>query len=228
VKLGMSLDGRTALASGASKWITGEAAREDVQHWRARSSAVLTGIGTVLADDPRLDVRLPGAPRQPFRVILDSNLRTPAEARVLAGTGDTLIFTANPDASIEQRLQERGARIERAALTLPAPAQAAGGRPAAARDGPPARVDLPAVLARLAALQMNEVLVEAGPTLVGEFVGLGLADELLIYIAPKLLGPQAGPLLDLPLLEDLQQARRFGIIGQHKVGDDLRLRLRPA
>jgi len=218
VKVGMSLDGRTALASGASKWITGEAAREDVQQWRARSAAVLTGIGTILADDPQLDVRLPGTTRQPTRVVLDGALRTPVDARVLGSAGDTVIFTANPDAAQLSAFQSRGISVERVA----AQSQEAAGTTARIA------LSLPEILSRLGALQMNEVLVEAGATLTGAFVQHGLADELLIYIAPKLLGPQARPLFDLPLLEDLQQALRFAIIDQRRIGSDLRLRLRKA
>jgi diaminohydroxyphosphoribosylaminopyrimidine deaminase/5-amino-6-(5-phosphoribosylamino)uracil reductase len=207
VKVGMSLDGRTALANGASQWITSEASREDVQHWRARSSAVLTGIGTVLADNPRLDVRLPGAQRQPQRVILDTSLRTPPAAKIVGGDANTIIFTASQDAGRIAELEQRGARIERVEKS----------------DG-----QLRSVLTRLAQLAANEVLVEAGPRLTGAFVRHGMADELLLYIAPKLLGPQARPLFDLPLLEDLQQARQFSIIDQRMTGADLRLRLRPA
>ena len=158
VKLAMSLDGRTALANGASQWITGEAAREDVQRWRARSSAILTGVGTVLADDPRLDVRLaeeggPSEPRQPLRVVLDGALRTPPEARLFSTAGEVLILTAVPadDPRWEPRcaaLAAQGARIE----TLPA-----------AADG----LALPGVLERLGELEVNELQVEAGATLAG-------------------------------------------------------------
>jgi diaminohydroxyphosphoribosylaminopyrimidine deaminase/5-amino-6-(5-phosphoribosylamino)uracil reductase len=208
IKMGTSLDGRIALANGKSQWITSEAARNDVQRWRARSSAVLTGIGTVLADNPRLNVRLPTAQRQPLRVIVDSHLRTPPTAQLLDGDGPTMIFTRVPNAATEAALIAKGARIERF------PEQ----------NG----VNLHAVLRRLGELDINEVLVEAGPTLSGAFVQSGLADELLLYIAPKLLGPQARPLFDLPLLEDLQHARRFRIIEQLLIGDDLRIRLRSA
>jgi diaminohydroxyphosphoribosylaminopyrimidine deaminase/5-amino-6-(5-phosphoribosylamino)uracil reductase len=208
IKMGTSLDGRIALANGKSQWITSEAARNDVQRWRARSSAVLTGIGTVLADDPRLNVRLPGAQRQPLRVIVDSDLRTPASAQILDASAPTVIFTRVPNATAEAALIARGARIERATE----------------QNG----VHLHAVLRRLGELDINEVLVEAGPTLSGAFVQAGLADELLLYMAPKLLGPQARPLFNLPLLEDLQHARRFRIIEQLRIGDDLRIRLRSA
>lgn len=199
VKLGASIDGRIALANGKSQWITGESARDDVQRWRARSSAVLTGIGTVLADDPQLNVRSSGAQRQPLRVVLDSESRTPASARIRDASAPTLILTRSDIGGDEQGRQSL---------------QGVQG------------LDLKAVLAKLGSLEMNEVLVEAGPRLSGAFVRQGLADELLIYMAPKLLGPQARPLFDLPLLEDLQQAPRFRIIEQRLIGEDLRVRLR--
>jgi diaminohydroxyphosphoribosylaminopyrimidine deaminase/5-amino-6-(5-phosphoribosylamino)uracil reductase len=210
VKMGASLDGRVALANGKSKWITGEAARADVQKWRARSSAILTGIGTVLADDPQLNVRLPDVQRQPTRVILDSKLRTPPAAKILDSSAPTVIFAQSGSVAVEAALAAKGARIERSK-----------------NDTAPV-IDLAAVLSRLAELQVNEVLVEAGPTLSGAFVQYGMADELLLYIAPKLLGPQARPLFELPLLQDLQRATHFRIIDQQLVGEDLRLRLRPS
>ena len=206
VKLGMSLDGRTALANGASQWITGAAARSDVQQWRARSSAILTGIGTILADDPRLDVREGAPQRQPLRVVLDSRLRTPPEARVLKKPGDALVFTAIDDSQRSGALERQGARVERLAQE---------------------RIDLDAVLARLAALQMNDILVEAGPRLAGAFVRASLADELLLYIAPLLLGHTARPLMELPELADLKNASRFTMMDARAMGDDLRLLLRP-
>jgi diaminohydroxyphosphoribosylaminopyrimidine deaminase/5-amino-6-(5-phosphoribosylamino)uracil reductase len=213
VKVGMSLDGRTALADGSSKWITGEAAREDVQQWRARSAAVLTGVGTVLADDPRLDVRISGTWRQPLRVVLDRNLRTPATARLFDVDPKPVIFTASTETSRITEITGRGAQIERM-VSSPHPA-ANGAAP------------LRAVLARLGEMAINEVLVEAGPTLTGALVQYSLVDELLLYIAPKLMGPQARPLFDLPPLTDLQQEQRFRIIDQRQIGEDLRLRLRP-
>jgi diaminohydroxyphosphoribosylaminopyrimidine deaminase/5-amino-6-(5-phosphoribosylamino)uracil reductase len=228
VKMAMSLDGRTALENGASQWITGTAARNDVQHWRARSEAIMTGVGTVLADDPRLDVRLPsdvpGQQKwQPLRVVLDTQLRTPPSARLFTTGGEVLVLTApgihsdaaeahdagglDPEARVAA-LAERGAQIE----ILPAP------------EG---RVDLGAVLDRLGELDVNELLVEAGPTLVGEMMRRSLVDEFLIYLAPKLLGPKARPLLDFPDLQELGDAPEFTIVETHQLADDLRLRLRP-
>jgi diaminohydroxyphosphoribosylaminopyrimidine deaminase/5-amino-6-(5-phosphoribosylamino)uracil reductase len=216
VKLAMSLDGRTALASGASRWVSGEAARADVQQWRARSAAILTGVGTVLADDPRLDVRLADATEEaprPLRVVLDSTLRTPPEARLFTVPGEVLIITALSvgDPRWEPRcavLAARGAHIE----TLPASH---------------ARVPLSAVLERLGELEINELQVEAGPTLAGELLRQGLCDELLLYVAPKFLGPAARPLLALPEPASLEAALGLAIAEAIQVGDDLRVRLRP-
>jgi diaminohydroxyphosphoribosylaminopyrimidine deaminase / 5-amino-6-(5-phosphoribosylamino)uracil reductase len=216
VKLAMSLDGRTALANGASRWISGEAARQDVQQWRARSSAVLTGIGTVLADDPRLDVRPADAANatdgQPLRVVLDSALRTPPESRLFSVPGDVLILSALSAA--DQRWEARaaalaaqGARIE----TLPAEA---------------GRVPLFMALERLGELEINELQVEAGAILTGALVRQSLVDELLLYVAPKLLGPKALPLAELPPLADLGDAPTFELIELRDLGGDARLRLR--
>ena len=219
VKLAMSLDGRTALASGASQWITGEAARRDVQHWRARSSAILTGIGTLLADDPRLDVRLPEPPSgprpKPLRVVLDPRLRTPPDARIFSVAGEVLILAAeNPsdrDAGFDLRRRQLMARA--AVETVPA-------------DGC-GRPRLPDVLDRLGRSEVNEVWVEAGPTLAGAWLQHSLVDELLLYVAPKLLGPQARPLVHLEALHELRQAPGFAIMDVSRIGADLRLRLRP-
>ncbi|MFZ1098942.1 MAG: bifunctional diaminohydroxyphosphoribosylaminopyrimidine deaminase/5-amino-6-(5-phosphoribosylamino)uracil reductase RibD [Steroidobacteraceae bacterium] len=219
VKLAMSLDGRTALENGSSQWITGEAAREDVHRWRARSSAVMTGVSTVLADDPRLNVRLgeeggPSEPRPPLRVVLDGALRTPPEARLFSTAGEVLILTAVPadDPRWEPRcaaLAAQGARIE----TLPA-----------AADG----LALPGVLERLGELEVNELQVEAGATLAGQLLRQRLADELLLYVAPKLLGPHARPLVNLPPLQTLEEAPGFALVETQQIGTDVRLRLRAA
>ena len=209
VKLAMSLDGRTALSDGRSKWITGEAARLDVQYWRARSSAILTGVGTVLADDPMLSVRPAGpAVRQPARIILDSELRTPPDARVLAGTPEASvwIFTTCADAQRSAALQERGARVELA--------------------GSPGPVDLALTLRALAQAGMNELLVEAGATLAGALVEQQCVDELLLYLAPVVLGDRGRGLLKVPEPASLAQARRFEVIETIAVGPDQRIRLR--
>jgi diaminohydroxyphosphoribosylaminopyrimidine deaminase / 5-amino-6-(5-phosphoribosylamino)uracil reductase len=207
IKLAMSLDGRTALANGSSRWITGEAARADVQEWRARSSAILTGIGTVLADDPRLDVRAAVDRHQPLRVILDSRLRTPTTARILERPGAALVFSAYDEPVRCRALEEQGARVEQLTDT---------------------RLNLEQVLKRLAEIEVNEILVEAGPTLAGALLQGGFADELLLYVAPILLGPQARALVQLPELTDLAQSKQFTIIDTHNIAPDLRLRLRPA
>jgi diaminohydroxyphosphoribosylaminopyrimidine deaminase/5-amino-6-(5-phosphoribosylamino)uracil reductase len=209
VKLAMSLDGRTALSDGRSKWITGEAARQDVQYWRARSSAILTGIGTLLADDPLLSVRPVGPEvRQPVRVILDSELRTPPAARVFASTADVSvwIFTTCTDAKRIAALQARGARVERAGST--------------------GSVDLALMLRALAQAGMNEVLVEAGATLAGALVEQQCVDELLLYVAPVVLGDRARGLLKMPEPLSLAQARRFEVFETIAVGADQRIRLR--
>jgi len=209
LKLAASLDGRTALANGSSRWITGSRARADVQLYRARSSVVLSGAGTVLADDPELNVRLDGASRQPLRVVLDSTLRVPPGARVYAGGGPAAAFAAAPDPARQAALEAQGVSVE----VLPA---AAGG------------VDLAAVLARLAAREANEVWVEAGPRLAGALLAAGLVDELVLYFAPCLLGPQAQPLALLPPLEHLEQRLALRFHSVERVGDDLRLIARRA
>jgi len=230
VKLAMSLDGRTALANGASQWITGAAAREDVQHWRARSSAILTGIGTVLADDPQLTVRLPdpadgGARPQPLRVVLDAQLQTPPDARLLTSAGSVLIMTAaSPEtggsgfAARRAGLAAAGAAIEEVPLAEGAAQDAGAGT---------ARLRLSEVLDRLARREVNELWVEAGARLAGALLALELIDELVIYLAPKLLGPRARPLVELEDVRDLRAAPGFAIMESRQIGEDLRLRLRP-
>jgi diaminohydroxyphosphoribosylaminopyrimidine deaminase/5-amino-6-(5-phosphoribosylamino)uracil reductase len=219
VKLAMSLDGRTALSNGESHWITGTAAREDVQLWRARSGAVMTGIGTVLADDPRLDVRLtepPGARRPALlRVILDSHVRTPPAARVFSIPGEVLLLSTAPrGGDDEPSARRRAALVGRATIEeVPADAQA--------------QVSLEAALALLAHREINELWVEAGPRLAGSLLAGGLVDELILYIAPRLLGPQGRPLAELPALGQLQDSPWFVIMDLRQLGTDLRLRLRP-
>ena len=205
LKTAATLDGRTALASGESRWITGEAARRDVQRWRARSSAVLTGIETVLADDPRLDVRdPPDARRQPLRVVLDSRLRIPAAARILQAPGQTLVFSAT-DGSV----RAEGVRVERLPVT----------------DS--RRLDLQQVVRRLAELEVNELLVEAGATLSGAFLAADLVDEWLLYVSPSLLGEDARSLATLSAPGRLDDRLRYEIVEHTLLGGDLRLRLRP-
>ncbi len=205
VKLAMSLDGRTALANGESKWITADAARADVQRWRARAGAILTGSGTVRADDPRLTARLPDVDIAPLlRVVLDRALCTPEGANLLDGSAPTLVFHA-PDAVPDARF----ARVECEALLL----QGGG-------------LALAAALERLAARGINEVQVEAGPTLCGALFEMELVDELLLYVAPLLLGSGARPLLALPDLTDMADRWRLRVLDECKVGEDWRLLLR--
>ncbi|MFZ5492274.1 MAG: bifunctional diaminohydroxyphosphoribosylaminopyrimidine deaminase/5-amino-6-(5-phosphoribosylamino)uracil reductase RibD [Pseudomonadota bacterium] len=209
VKMAQSLDGRSALADGSSRWITGPAARADVQRWRARSQAIVTGVGTVLADDPQLTVRdIPDAP-QPLRVVLDSRLSTPPEARLLREPGATLIAAVHTDAEQAAALTAAGAGL----LALPA---GAGG------------VDLGALLDELGRRQCNEVLVEAGARLAGAFLAAGLADELIVYIAPHLLGPDARPAFELPPVTRMVDRLDLVPVDVLSFGPDLRLRLRPA
>jgi diaminohydroxyphosphoribosylaminopyrimidine deaminase/5-amino-6-(5-phosphoribosylamino)uracil reductase len=207
-KIAASLDGRTALASGASRWITGAAARADVQCWRARSGAILTGVGTVLADDPSLNVRLElgAAFRQPLRVVVDSTLRTPATARLLGLPGDTLIAHASGTAERVAALGAAGATVE----ALPVGSA----------------VDLGAVLDRLGQLQVNELLVEAGPGLNGALLQAGLIDELLVYQAAHVLGDTARGMFALPALARMEDRQSFRCTDVRRVGDDLRLTYR--
>ncbi|MFO7603154.1 MAG: bifunctional diaminohydroxyphosphoribosylaminopyrimidine deaminase/5-amino-6-(5-phosphoribosylamino)uracil reductase RibD [Gammaproteobacteria bacterium] len=200
-KMAMSLDGRTAMASGESAWITGEAARQDVQHWRARADCIMTGIGTVLQDDPRLNVRLPGFDRQPLRVVVDSTLRMRADCTLLAQAGKTLVFTCAADATLANAEVETVAAIQ-------------------------GRVDLGAVLDSLARRDINEVHLECGATLSGAMLQAGLIDELVIYMAPVLLGDAGRGLFHLPGLERMADRLPLEIFEQRQVGRDWRLRAR--
>jgi diaminohydroxyphosphoribosylaminopyrimidine deaminase/5-amino-6-(5-phosphoribosylamino)uracil reductase len=207
LKSAASLDGRTALADGQSKWITSEEARADVQLWRAQSSAVLSSAATVLADNPRLDVRIE-TPRQPLRVVLDRRRQVHKNARVLAPPGEALLFAAaaRQRAKVDERLG--AARIERVRTVR-------------------GHLDLARVFARLGELQINEVLVEAGPRLSGALFAAGLVDEWLLYLAPTLLGKDARPLTNLAGIRRLARAPKLSLIDSRVVGPDLRLRLQP-
>ncbi len=206
LKIAQSLDGRTAMASGESRWITGAAARADVQYWRARSCAVISGSGTVLADDPELTVRDPryaleGRIRQPLRVIADTHLRIEPEAALFAAAGPVLL------------VHGAGATVRVAAAEH-------------LECGAAGAVDLGGLLDALGARGCNEVLVEAGPRLIGAFLAAGLWDELLVYVAPKLLGSEARAMAALALF-DLDQAVEATIRDCVELGGDLRLRLVP-
>jgi diaminohydroxyphosphoribosylaminopyrimidine deaminase/5-amino-6-(5-phosphoribosylamino)uracil reductase len=242
LKLAASLDGRTALANGLSQWITGEAARRDVHRWRARSSAIMTGVGTILADNPRLSARADDIDIdvvQPARVIVDTHLRTPPTARTLDGEGEVVIFSAGAGAGAgagsgagaadaaatamaaaakarREALEQAGARVE----SVPLATQGDAGTT-------PPRCDLGAVMQRLAALEINDVWLEAGSTLAGAMLVDELVDELVLYLAPCLLGDTARGLVALPELTSLQQRRQLAIDDLRKIGDDLRIVARP-
>ncbi len=217
-KLAMSLDGRTAMASGESKWITGAEARKDVQRLRARSDAIVTGIGTVLADDPSMNVRLgvaelPGVESaayllQPLRVVLDPDLQTSPSARLLSLPGETLIVTASENEKRRQALLAVGAEV----ILLP-------------RHG--IGIDLDLLMERLAQSGINEVLIESGPTLAGAAVAADVVDELVIYAAPTLMGSDARGLLNLPALTEMKDRIALEILDLRMVGADLRIRARP-
>lgn len=216
VKIAASLDGRIALANGASRWITGETARADVHRLRAESSAVLTGIDTVIADDPQLTVRdatVDLAGRVPLRVVVDSRLRMPMTARMLREPGETLVFTSTTsDGDRVQRLQAAGAHV------VQVPIDTEG-------DG---RLDMRAVLRELGARLCNDVLVEAGATLSGWLMERGLVDELVVYVAPKLLGSDAKPMMQLTGIDALNAAPRFELCDMRRFDADLRLIYRPS
>jgi diaminohydroxyphosphoribosylaminopyrimidine deaminase/5-amino-6-(5-phosphoribosylamino)uracil reductase len=203
-KLAMSFDGRTAMASGESKWITSEAARADVQRLRAASCALLTGINTVLADDPSLNARVPEDAVQPLRVILDSALQMPLDAKIAGLPGRSLILTCCDDAAKTQALREAGFEVQR----LGADAQG--------------RVALDEALRFLGALQINEVLVEAGPTLNGALLSGGYIDQCVVYMAPLLMGDAGRGLFALPGLQAMADAVKLHIDEVRSVGKDLR------
>lgn len=206
LKMAASLDGKTALLNGASQWITGPAARNDGHRWRARACAVLTGSGTVLADDPGLTVRAVETERQPLRVVVDSRLQTPANAKVLAG--GALLASVSADLPQASALRAAGAEI----LVLP---------------GADGRVDLAALLEKLAERGCNEIHVEAGAGLNGALLRAGLVDELIAYLAPCLLGDQAQGVCQWPALTTLSEQKKLDLIDVRKIGADIFLRARP-
>jgi len=203
LKAAASLDGKTALNNGVSKWITGAAARYDVQHWRARSCAILTGVGTVLADDPQMNVRAIETPRQPLRVVVDSQLRTPPGAKILAG-GGVLIASASADQAKIQALRDAGAEV-------------------AVLRGSDGRVDLARLMTLLAEREVNELMVEAGATLNGALLAGGLVDELVLYLAPLLLGDAARGLFALPALSRMDERKNLMLQDVRQVGTDMRV-----
>jgi diaminohydroxyphosphoribosylaminopyrimidine deaminase/5-amino-6-(5-phosphoribosylamino)uracil reductase len=206
LKVAATLDARTALANGESQWITGEAARRDGHRWRARACAILTGIGTVRDDDPRLTVRDVETPRQPLRVLVDSRLEVPLTARLLDG-GNLLVAAAIEDRAKAAALQDRGAEV----VVLP---NASG------------KVELEDLVRELGRRALNEIHVEAGFKLNGSLVAAGVVDELLVYIAPKVLGDSARGMFNLPGVERLADARRLRLTDVTRIGEDVRLRAR--
>ncbi|PUE10271.1 riboflavin biosynthesis protein RibD [Limnohabitans sp. T6-20] len=214
MKMAASLDGQTALQNGQSQWITSAPARTDGHAWRARACAILTGIGTVLEDDPLLNVRGVDSPRQPHLVVVDSRLDMPLSAKLLdtQGTGDQArqiwIYTA----ATSENLDKRAALTARGVTVIDCP-------------GPGGKVDLAAMLRDLARREINELHVEAGHKLNGSFIREGLVDEFLVYLAPQLLGPGQG-LANLPALTELSGAVQLAFHAVDRVGPDLRLLLR--
>lgn len=209
IKLAVSLDGRTAMASGESHWITGTAARDDVQELRARSDAILTGIGTVLQDDPRLTIReieaSPEAQRQPLRVVLDSKLRISPDAQLLRQPGDTWVFCKTVDKSKSFNNTVHIKRCEQVKK----------------------EIDLFTVLQQLAKNEINEVHVEAGSRLNGALLQAGLVDELVVYMAPLVLGESSKGMFNLPGLVNMADRIKFQLQDCRMVGHDLRLNLKP-
>ncbi len=209
LKIAASLDGRTAMANGESEWITGEAARDDVQRLRARSGAVMAGIGTIIADNPRLNVRsaaIDNDKLQPLRVVVDSKLRMPASSRMLTLPGKTAVFCT--DDSNGRKLLAAGAFIYVVA---------------AGQGG----VDLAAVMKKQADLEINELLVEAGPTLAGSLIDSGLVDELVIYQAPHIMGSETRPMFSTPEWKSIGQRMNVKITDVRNVGADLKITATP-
>ena len=203
MKIAASLDGRTALANGRSQWITGPEARRDGHAWRARACALLTGVGTVVADDPQLNVREVETARQPLRVVVDSRLQLPLSAKLFAG-GKVLIAAAVEDQPRIAALQDKGAEV----VVLP---------------NPLGKVELAELMRELARRELNELHVEAGFKLNGSLLGEGLVDELLIYLAPSILGDGASGMFSLPELTDLAQKRLVQFTDVQTIGNDIRI-----
>lgn len=204
-KLAMSLDGRTALASGESQWITSSESRQDVQRFRAQAGAIVTGIDTVLADDCALTARVDFAHKPPLRVVLDSRLRMPLDAKMLQLPGETWVLTVVDQPQQQQRLQAAGAKVQQVA----------------AKNG---RIDLLQAVKWLAQQQVNEVWVEAGATLNGALLDTNLVDEWLIYTAPCVLGNTARALFQMPGLGSMADKKQFKFSEVRQIGTDLRLR----
>jgi diaminohydroxyphosphoribosylaminopyrimidine deaminase/5-amino-6-(5-phosphoribosylamino)uracil reductase len=204
LKIAASLDGRTALANGESKWITNEHARADVHHWRARSCAILTGIGTVLADNPQMNVRNVNTNRQPLRVVVDSQLQTPINANIFKD-GNTIIAYANATTERKVALEQSGSTL----LHLP---------------NESGQVCLPSLMTALAAQGINELMVEAGQGLNGALIAANCVDELLLYYAPILMGADAQGMLAIPALESMQDRIQLNIFDMRQFGSDIRIR----
>jgi diaminohydroxyphosphoribosylaminopyrimidine deaminase/5-amino-6-(5-phosphoribosylamino)uracil reductase len=206
LKIAASLDGRTALNNGKSRWITGEQARRDGHHWRARACAVLTGAGTVREDDPQLTVREVPTSRQPLRVVVDSKLETPPTAKIFEG-GGVLVAAAREDKARIAALEAKGAEV----IVMPNPA---------------GKVELEDLFRELARREVNEVHVEAGFRLNGSLVREGQVDELLVYLAPSLIGDKALGMFELPELTDLTGARKIRVSDVRTIGPDIRIMAR--
>lgn len=204
MKIAASLDGKTALENNHSQWITSPPARMDVQHWRAQSCAILTGVGTVLADNPQLTVRDLPTERQPLRVVVDSQLRTPLDAKIVQQGATLIAYAHDPE-------QKATALLAQGVQLLNAP-------------NPQGQVCLSTLLSHLAALQMNEVMVEGGQVLNGALIASRMVDELLLYYAPKLMGGQAKNMLWMPSLTHMDQAMALNVFDVRLIGSDIRLR----
>lgn len=207
-KLAMSVDGRTAMSNGESKWITSDEARQDVHRLRARSSAIVTGAGTVLADDPSMTARLDKNVQQPLRVIIDTNLSTPVDARILQQDGETHILTCSEDDDAIELLSNAGATVIRLPMSHN-------------------RVDLFAMMEYLNGLEVNEVLLETGSTLSGAMLEAQLIDEFVIYMAPVVMGNEARGLFRLPHIQTMEDRIELSLLDTRSVGRDLRMRFQP-